>query len=258
MIRVAIVDDEPLARRRLRALLAAQPDFELVAECADGLDARAAIQRLRPDVAFMALELSKAQRLELVRTLTPPRPFIVLVTAYDQFTVGAFQAAAIDYLVKPFDGERFAASLRRIRGLLAHGAPQQSHERLLSVVQAIVEASDERARAVANGARDRIQVADLEIDPAAREVRRAGVEVTLRPKLFELLLALACRSGEIVSRKELLRAVWGYQGDVFTRTVDAHLVALRRKLGHERHEAGYIETIPRAGYRLITVPEQRT
>jgi DNA-binding response OmpR family regulator len=257
MIRVAIVDDEPLARRRLRALLAAQPDFELVAECADGPDARVAIQRLRPDVAFMAMELSTAREHELVRTLTPPLPFIVLVTGYDQFTVSAFQAAAIDYLVKPFDQERFAASLRRIRGQLAQGESRQSHERLLSVVQAIVQARDERASAVTNGARERIRVADIEIDPAAREVRRAGVEVTLRPKLFELLLALACRSGEIVSRKELLRAVWGYQGDVFTRTIDAHLVALRRKLGHERHEAGYIETVPRAGYRLITAPEQR-
>jgi two-component system phosphate regulon response regulator PhoB len=55
-----------------------------------------------------------------------------------------------------------------------------------------------------------------------------------------------------------LNAVWGYQGDVFTRTIDAHLVALRRKLGHARHEAGYIETIPKAGYRLVTAPEQRS
>jgi DNA-binding response OmpR family regulator len=252
MIRIVIVDDEPLARRRLRTLLASQPDCEIVAQCEDGADAHAAIERLRPDVAFVDMELSTAHGLELVRGLTSPRPLIVFVTAYDQYAVGAFEIAAIDYLLKPFDEERFVACLDRVRAQLANGRTRESHERLL----AIVESLDERTRASGNGTRERIKVADIEIDVSAREVRRAGSRVVLRPKLFELLLALAHRPGEIVSRHELLESVWGYQGDVFSRTVDAHLVQLRRKLGHERHEAGYIETIPKAGYRLLPARER--
>ena len=251
MIRIVIVDDEPLARRRLRTLLASQPDCEIVAQCVDGPDARAAIERLRPDLAFVDMELSTAHGLELVRTLTSPRPLIVFVTAYDQYAVGAFEIAAIDYLLKPFDEERFVTCLERVRAQLANGRSRDSHDRLL----AIVDTLDERTRRSANGARRHIQVADIEIDVPSREVRRAGARVVLRPKLFELLVALAHRPGEIVSRHELLESVWGYKGDVFSRTVDAHLVQLRRKLGHGRHEAGYIETVPKAGYRLLAVPE---
>lgn len=253
MIRIVIVDDEPLARRRLRTLLASHPDCEIVAQCVDGAEARAAIERLRPDLAFVDMELSTAHGLELVRALTLPRPLIVFVTAYDQYAVEAFEIAAVDYLLKPFDEERFVACLDRVRAQLASGRTRASHERLL----AIVESLDERTRRVTtNGARGRIQVADIEIDVSSREVRRAGSRVVLRPKLFELLLALAYRPGQIVSRHELLESVWGYQGDVFSRTVDAHLVQLRRKLGHERHEPGYIETIPKAGYRLLAAPER--
>jgi DNA-binding response OmpR family regulator len=251
MIRIAIVDDEPLERRQLRALIAAQPDCEIVAQCADRSDARVAIERLRPDLAFVDVERSTAHGLELVRALTPPRPLIVFVTAYDQYAVTAFELAAIDYLLKPLDEEQFSACLDRVRVRLASGRARVSHERLL----AIMESLDERSRRAATSARGRIQVADIEIDVSSREVRRAGSRVVLRPKLFELLLALAHRPGEIISRHELLESVWGYKGDVFSRTVDAHLVQLRRKLGHERHEAGYIETIPKAGYRLLAAPD---
>lgn len=252
VIRLVIVDDEPLARRQLRTLLASHSDCEIVAQCVDGSDARAAIERLRPDLAFVDMELSTAHGLELVRALTPPRPLIVFVTAYDQYTVAALEIADIEYLLTPFDEEQFVACLDRARARLANGRTRDSYDRLL----AIVESLDARSRRAANGARGRIQVADIEIDVSSREVRRAGSRVVLRPKLFELLLALAHRPGEIISRHELLESVWGYKGDVFSRTVDAHLVQLRRKLGHERHEAGYIQTIPKAGYRLLAAPER--
>jgi DNA-binding response OmpR family regulator len=248
VIRIVIVDGELLAHRRLRTLIASQPDCEIVAQCADESDARAAIERLRPDLAFIDVELSTAHG--LVRGLTLPRPLIVFVTAFDADTVGAFEAAAIEYLVKPIDEQQFAACLARARETLATGDLGDSHERLLAVVDSL----GEQSRGSTDGALARIQVADIEIDVSAREVRRAGSRVVLRPKLFELLLALAYRPGQIISRHELLESVWGYKGDVFSRTVDAHLVQLRRKLGHARHEAGYIETIPKAGYRLLAAP----
>jgi DNA-binding response OmpR family regulator len=252
MIRIVIVDDEPLARRRLRKLIAAQPDCELVAQCVDRADAHAAIERLRPDLAFIDMDLSTGHAIELVRGLTSPRPLIVFVTADDQDAIDALEIAAIEYLLKPFDEAQLAATLDRVRAKLSNGRDRDSYERMMTIVESL----GERTRRPANGARARIQVADIEIDVPSREVRRAGSRVVLRPKLFELLLALAHRPGQIISRHELLESVWGYKGDVFSRTVDAHLVQLRRKLGHERHEAGYIQTIPKAGYRLLAAPDR--
>jgi DNA-binding response OmpR family regulator len=92
--------------------------------------------------------------------------------------------------------------------------------------------------------------ADLEVDPALREVRRAGRLIQLRPKEFDLLLALMRRAGEIVTRRQLLQEVWSYKDDVVSRTIDTHLAELRRKLGHDPESPGYIVTVAKAGYRL--------
>jgi DNA-binding response OmpR family regulator len=84
----------------------------------------------------------------------------------------------------------------------------------------------------------------------ARVVRRAGTPVPLRPKEFDLLVALLKRAGETVPRRDLLQDVWGYSDDVVSRTIDTHVAELRRKLGHQPGEPGYIATVARTGYRL--------
>jgi len=95
-----------------------------------------------------------------------------------------------------------------------------------------------------------IRFADMEADPATRRVSRAGRSIVLRPKEYDLLVALMRQSGELVTRRELLVEVWGYREDVTSRTVDTHVATLRRKLGHAPDEIGYIMTVAKTGYRL--------
>jgi DNA-binding response OmpR family regulator len=92
-------------------------------------------------------------------------------------------------------------------------------------------------------------VSDVEVDVDARLVRRGGTAVVLTPKAFELLLALVARRGRVVSRHELLREVWGYDASVTTRTVDAHVAELRRKLA-TLGAAELVATVWKVGYRL--------
>lgn len=115
-IRVAIVDDEPLARLALRTRLAQQPGFELVAEYGDGDAALAGLAALRPDLAFVDVEMPGRSGLEVLRGLPREiRPMTILVTAYDNFALQAFDLAALDYLLKPVDDERLDEALDRAR-----------------------------------------------------------------------------------------------------------------------------------------------
>jgi len=111
--RVLIVDDEALARDRLRQLLQVEPDIQIVGECADGQEAVATIQRESPDLIFLDIQMPELDGFGVLEALKTDRvPVIVFVTAYDQFALKAFDVHAVDYLLKPFDRERFQAALR--------------------------------------------------------------------------------------------------------------------------------------------------
>ncbi len=115
-IRALIVDDEPWARKRVAALLKAEPDFEIAGECADGRSAAQSIAALNPDVVFLDIQMPGMDGFETLEALGPaPAPLIVFVTAYDKYAIQAFEVSAIDYLLKPFDAERFRKTLERIR-----------------------------------------------------------------------------------------------------------------------------------------------
>ncbi|MQA39412.1 LytR/AlgR family response regulator transcription factor [Rugamonas aquatica] len=115
-IRVAIVDDEPLARLALRTRLENLPGFELVAEYGDGDTAVEGLAALRPDLVFIDVEMPGRSGLEVLRALpSDSRPMAVLVTAYDSFALQAFDLAALDYLLKPVDDERLEEALDRAR-----------------------------------------------------------------------------------------------------------------------------------------------
>lgn len=112
--RILIVDDEPLARERLRALLQHEPGVEIAGECGSGPEAVAAIRRDRPDIVFLDMQMPGYDGLQVVAELPPDhRPAIVFVTAHERFAVDAFAVRAIDYLLKPFDGERLQTALKR-------------------------------------------------------------------------------------------------------------------------------------------------
>jgi two-component system LytT family response regulator len=115
-IRVIIVDDEPLARLAVKVRLAQRSGFELVGEFGDGDSAHAGIAALRPDLVFVDIEMPGKTGLELLAALPPgQRPMAILLTAYDGFALQAFGLAALDYLLKPVDGERLDEALDRAR-----------------------------------------------------------------------------------------------------------------------------------------------
>lgn len=126
-LRVLIVDDEPLARARLRALLEAQPGTQVTGEAGDGEAALAACAADPPDLVLLDIAMPGIDGLETARRLgaLQPRPAIVFCTAFDAHALSAFEAQALDYLVKPVRGERLAAALDKVRTFLAGRARQQ-------------------------------------------------------------------------------------------------------------------------------------
>lgn len=121
-IRVILADDEPEAREGLRYLLEKEKDIEVVATCANGLQAIEAICTLRPDLMFLDIQMPGANGFEVLNSLeTSQLPAVVFVTAYDQYAVKAFEFHALDYLLKPFTDERFKKALRFAREVVKGG-----------------------------------------------------------------------------------------------------------------------------------------
>ena len=113
-LRVLIVDDEPLARERLRSLLQAEPDVEIMGECASGTEAIATIRSTPPDLVFLDMQMPGCDGLQVLAGLPEDqRPAVIFATAHEHFALDAFEVQAVDYLLKPFDRERFQTALRR-------------------------------------------------------------------------------------------------------------------------------------------------
>jgi two-component system, LytTR family, response regulator len=130
-----IVDDEPLARERLRTLLAAEPSVEIAGECANGRTALAAIRELAPDVVFLDVQMPEMDGFEVLERLGGESlPVIVFVTAFDKYAIRAFEVCALDYLLKPFDKERFQQTLARARAEHERRNAGEWTERLRSVL----------------------------------------------------------------------------------------------------------------------------
>jgi two-component system LytT family response regulator len=119
MIRALIADDEPLAREGIRARLADQADIDVVGEAADGIEAIEAIENLSPDLLFLDVQMPGIDGFEVLRRLRAAVPAVVLVTAYDRHAVKAFEAQALDFLLKPINNARFNEVLGRVRRSLA-------------------------------------------------------------------------------------------------------------------------------------------
>jgi len=115
-VRAVVADDEPLARQRLRRFLGQEKDVELVAECRDGPEAVAALDRLRPDLLLLDVRMPETDGFGVIDAAAGvPPPIVVLVTAHREFALRAFEARAFDYLLKPFAQERFASVMARVR-----------------------------------------------------------------------------------------------------------------------------------------------
>src|SRR5271168_986703 len=126
-LQALVVDDESLARRNLTVLLRDDPDIGSVAECESGPEAIEEIRKSKPDLVFLDVQMPECggfDVLELLGSEVPPT--IIFVTAYDEYALRAFEAGALDYLLKPFDDARFRRALSRAKDKLAHYAPAHS------------------------------------------------------------------------------------------------------------------------------------
>jgi len=223
---ILVVEDNVDLAFGLRTILEFEGhEVDVADDGPSGLDAARAA---RPDLVILDLMLPAKSGYDILRELRTrgERMPVLILTARseERDVVMGFDSGADDYVTKPFSTLELLA---RVRALLRRARPH---------------ATD------VDGAEG---FGDVEVDVAARVVRRAGEVVELTPKEFDLLAALLGRRGAVASRNELLSEVWQYgNADVATRTVDVHIAELRRKLESDPSNPEHILTVRKAGYRL--------
>jgi two-component system LytT family response regulator len=133
-----IVDDEPLARERIRALLAVDPDIEVVAECGDGQAAVSAIHKLTPDLLFLDVQMPDLDGFGVLEAVGAEHmPVTIFVTAFDSYALQAFEVHALDYLLKPFETERFRKALERAKAQIHREQGGEVSQRLLALLEGV-------------------------------------------------------------------------------------------------------------------------
>jgi len=257
-MRVLIVDDEPLARQRLRHLLAEIPGTDVVGECEDGTEAARAIDDLAPDVVLLDVQMREMGGFALVDAVGAARmPPVVFVTAHDQFALRAFDVSAVDYLLKPVQMPQLARALQRAaeRRRATDPALQGNLRALLETVRSMLGETAAPATPTTASVRspvptDIVTFADVVVDLRAQTVHRDGAAIALSPRGYALLATLVTRPGQVITRAELLREIWGYSSDVMSRTVDMHIMELRRKLEVDPANPRHFLTVRKSGYRF--------
>ena len=227
--RVLVVEDDDDMRFVLQRNLEAE-SFAVVT-AADGETAITTARESRPDLIVLDVMLPRLDGFRVLRTLRAEgndAPVLLLTArSSEPEKVYGFRCGADDYVTKPFGLQEFLARIDALLRRSGRGAPIRG-EPMDSVVS----------------------FGDVEIDVSHRVVRRSGVEVPLTPRAYELLLALYHRRGSVVPRRDLMREVWGYADGATSRTLDAHIAELRRKLENGSAPSRHIQTVWRVGYRL--------
>ncbi len=226
MTRIIVVEDNHNMRRGLCDMLEAD-GYEAI-PTASGEEALAVANEVHADLIILDLMLpgmDGGQTLRKLRAVGDPSPVLVLTAKSDEDEkVRLLRLGADDYVTKPFGrrelGARIAALLRR-----AASAPERANRRA-------------------------IRVGPVAIDLRSRIVTRDGVPVLLSPKAYDLLVALARRAGTVVTRPTLLREVWRYEPGVVSRTIDLHVLELRRRLERDPAHPELIATVRTVGYRM--------
>ncbi len=136
MIRTLVIDDEQPARERLKQLLSAHADVEVVGEADDGVQAAETIAELTPDLVLLDIQMPGASGLDVAASLGKPRPAVIFCTAFDQYAVDAFELSALDYLLKPVNRARLAAALDRVRASAYANAPARRDRAIEQLTQA--------------------------------------------------------------------------------------------------------------------------
>ena len=148
-IRAIIVDDEPLARERIRDLLQGDDEIEVIGECSNGKEALEMLATARPDLVFLDVQMPELDGFEVLEAADPDTiPAVVFVTAYDQYALKAFDVHALDYLLKPFDRERFQTAVDRAKRAFQGGGGRDVDHRLISLLEELQDSRAKRRRFV--------------------------------------------------------------------------------------------------------------
>jgi two-component system LytT family response regulator len=135
-IQTLIVDDEPLARDRLRQLLQSDPEFQIAGECRNGVEAVEAIRKSRPDLIFLDVQMPEVDGFGVIEAVGARNmPPVIFVTAYDKYALRAFDENALDYLLKPYDERRFQRAVQRVKDHLNRGTSNNMTERMMALLQ---------------------------------------------------------------------------------------------------------------------------
>ncbi len=223
MTSLLVIEDDPAIRTAVQRTMADRGHAVTAAQT--GMSGLELVLQDRPDVVLLDLGLPDVDGLTMISMIraASPVPVIVITARDDDATiVKALDSGADDYVVKPFGADQVAA---RIRAVLRRG--------------------------VAQSAAEPIRVGELVIDERSRTATLAGEPLELARKEFDLLLALAQRPGEVVTKRELLAEVWRQAYGGSDRTVDVHLSWLRRKLGETAAEPRYLVSVRGVGVRLV-------
>ena len=148
-IRVLIVDDEPLARKRIKRMLGGDPEVEVIGDCASGRQALAMMRESEPDLVFLDIQMPEMDGFSVLEAIAPERlPFIIFVTAYDQYALRAFEFYALDYLLKPFDRARFEKAMQRARERISKEKGDELNQRTIALLEEIKARSEYLGRLV--------------------------------------------------------------------------------------------------------------
>ena len=223
MASIVIIEDELRIRELVARVLADRGhDVEASSTAMDGLQT---VVSSAPDLVILDMglpDLDGSELLKMIRAVSEVPIIVATARSEDRDVVRTLDAGADDYLVKPFSIEQLEA---RVRAVLR--------------------------RVGADGRPGPIQVGELSVDAAAREARLAGEPLDLSPKEFDLLRFLAERSGDVVSKRELLAEVWRQPYGGSEKTVDVHISWLRKKLGETAAESRYLHTVFGVGVKLV-------
>ena len=224
MATVLVVDDEPIVREVVVRYLAREGHRAL--EAVDGDSAREAIERSEPDLVVLDVMLPGTDGLELCRWIraSSELPVIMLTARGEEADrIVGLELGADDYVTKPFSPRELAA---RVRSVLRRSSP------------------------LPEPAGERIAFGDVELDRATRDAWKAGGEIRLTAKEFDLLWFLASHPRRVFSRDQLMASVWGYRAALDTGTVTVHVRRLREKIEDDPSSPRHLETLWGVGYRL--------
>lgn len=200
-IRALIIEDEPVARKRMKRLLAGDSEIEIIGECADGREAVAAIQKLKPDLIFLDIQIPEFDGFDVLKAIKSEQmPFVIFVTAFDKYAIKAFEFHALDYLLKPFEPERLQSSLDRVKKQIQQKNNGDLENRLRSLLEDVKSEPKYQERLAIKSGGDILFLKTDEIDwiePAGNYLRLhvgkeshllretlGGLESRLDPKKF--------------------------------------------------------------------------